>query len=229
MRECLQTAEIRAVLAAEEHLEPYLASHAAGCRECTREIAAMRRFEQRLSTAMEEMVTNALPPETLRAAREGLSLGRMSLLPRLIASGVGAAAVLLFASIGVAATGVGMVETFSQLTVPPVDVATLEREFTQCYITETVAVDREGSRSTIAVEQCLADAARDSDRFDDGVVVVLNRQATATASCLQQRGWDVEPALEPGGRFLVPPVAPPAGGDVRQYQSDLERCSDAPL
>jgi len=101
------------VLAAEEPLSPELSRHTAACTECTAGLAAGRRFEGNLEAAIDELITDALPPETLAAARMGAPTGRRWQLPRLVLSGVSAAALLLFAAVGVTATGAGVLDALT--------------------------------------------------------------------------------------------------------------------
>jgi hypothetical protein len=226
MRNCPRAAEVRAVLAAEDPLGPDLSDHARGCADCTAAIAQVRGFERRLQVVVDEMVTDALPPDTLSAARMGAVPTRTAVLPRFVVSGLVAAAVV-FAVVGVAATGSGIVEALARTDTPEVDPGVVPDQFTACYVAEAGARDPMGveAASTTVVELCLADASQDLDIVDYGIVVGLNREATAATACLQARGWNVAPVLEPGGRFLVPPVAAPAGSDQQRYARDVESCT----
>lgn len=104
MRRCARAEELREALAAEAPLDASLNAHVATCPECARIAAGARRFESRLDLAMAELVTDALPPSIVMAARTAPpAAGRRR--ARILASTILAAAVLGFAVIGAVATG----------------------------------------------------------------------------------------------------------------------------
>lgn len=224
MRNCRRLHEVHQALAAEEPLSAELAAHALACSECQGELAAARRLDNQLRAVIDERIEGALPPDTLMAASEPLRLPAARPTLRRLASGVAAVAITLFAVVGVAATGA----TLSGVLTGDgnVDPQGVLRAFTACY-TEEIHVASGGGASDFAVvvEQCLGD---ESDAFTTRgyqVVAVFNREAEAATACLRGRGWDIEPILEPGGRFLVPPPDPPAGADAERYHDDLDACS----
>lgn len=225
MRRCRQSEQLRQLLAAEERIGPELSRHAAGCAGCTAILAAARRFEGSLEAAIDELITDALPPETLAAARMGAPRGRKSQFPRLVFSGASAGVLLLFAAVGVAATGAGMMDRLGDRSVDSEGL--VYGQFSECYVTEVLARRTDQAPSvTTTVEHCLVDASGGALTGDYRAVAIINRETQATTTCLRERGWNVEAELEPGGRFLITPVSPPAGGNVQVYLRDMQHCSD---
>ena len=224
MRSCRRVHEVHEAVAANEPLAAELAAHVAACSECQVELAAARRIDHQLQAAIDARIQDALPPATLVAASDALRLPAARPTLRRLASGVAAVAITLFAVVGVAATGAslsGVITGNGNL-----DPDGVHRDFTACYTEEvhTASSDRAGDFAVV-VERCLGD---ESDSFTTRgyeVVAVFNREAEAATACLSGRGWDIEPVLEPGGRFLVPPPDPPAGEDAERYHDDLEACS----
>ena len=227
MRSCERADKVLVALVAEEPLDPDLSRHARDCADCTAVIAQARRFESRLPAAVDELITDAMPPDTLHAARLGMPSTRTSALPRVVLSGLTAAVVVLFAIVGVAATGAGVVSALTSQLAPAEDPEVVQREFTTCYIREAVVSSPggNGQAPTVIVELCLADASQALDVADYGIVVQLNREATAATACLQTRGWEVDPVLEPRGRFLIPPMSAPTGSEQQRYVRDVETCT----
>ena len=228
MRRCRRTIELRTALAAEEPLDRELSRHVGNCADCTAIAAQYRRFQQGLAVAVDELITDALPPETLWAARLTQVASSKSALPRLVLSGLSAAAVVLFAAVGVAATGAGIVGALTSGSMPAANPEAVQSVFTACYVEEAIISNAQGDAEaiTVTVERCLADASGGLDVVDNGIVVGLNRVAADTTACLRTRGWDVEAVLEPGGRFLVPPVLVPAGAQRPEYVRDVEICTE---
>lgn len=105
MRSCERAAELREALAAEEPLSDSLSSHASTCASCARTVAATRRFDAGLESAMSELVTDALPPETHAIARTVPTMAFRRPLPRMVLSVVVTAALAAFAAVGVIVTG----------------------------------------------------------------------------------------------------------------------------
>lgn len=227
MRSCDRADKVLRALVAEEPLDPDLSRHARDCADCTAVIAQARRFERGLHAAVDELITDAMPPDTLHAARLGMPSTRTSAFPRVVLSGLSAAVVVLFAIVGVAATGAGVVGALTSQLAPAADPDVVQREFTTCYIREAVVSSPGGNGQApmVIVERCLADASQALDVVGSGIVVRLNREATAVSVCLQTRGWEVEPVLEPRGRFLIPPVSSP-GGEQQRYVHDVEACAE---
>ncbi len=225
MRRCRQREQLTSALAAEEPISRELSGHAASCADCTAVLAAGRRFEGHLQAAMDQLITDALPPETLAAARMGAPAGRRSQLPRLVLSGLSAAALLLFAAVGVAATGVGVLGALADRS--PVTEGELRHgNFSECYVTEVLARGHDhASGETATVEHCLVDVSGGTLTGDYEAVAIINREAEETSACLRARGWDIEPELEPDGRFLIPPASPPTGGDDELYLRDMQACA----
>lgn len=211
-------------MAAEEQLSRELSEHAASCTECTSVLAAGRRFEGHLEAAIDQLITDALPLETLAAARMGAPAGRRSQLPRLVVSGVSAAVLLLFAAVGVAATGAGVLDALADRA-PVAEDELLHGDISECYVTEAVRGTDHASSVTTAVEHCLVNASGGRLVVYYQAVAIINREAEETSACLRARGWDVEPELEPGGRFLIPPFSPPSGNDEELYLHDMQACS----
>lgn len=221
MHSCPRAEEVRRLLAAEEALSRELVGHVADCTIC----GALSARERQLDAAIDDLVTDALPPETLIAARQPLQVMRVSPALRLIGSGVAAVAIALFAVVGVAASGLVLTGVWS---VPGTgaDPEALQRDFTACYVDDAHApdVERAGDFSVV-VQHCLGDASDDLTGLDFEIVTVFNRDAEAVTACLRDRGWQVDPVLEPGGRFLVPPPNAPSGGEAERYHDDLDACS----
>ena len=224
MRNCPRVHDVHEAVAAEEALSAELAAHASGCSECQVELAAARRLDNELQAAIDARVEDALPPDTLTAAAEPLRLPAARQPVRRLGFGMAVVAIAAFAVVGVAATGTSLSEALTGR--GNVDPDSVHRAFTACYNEELdTGSGADASDFAVVVEHCLGD---ESDAFTTRgyeVVAVFNSEAEAATACLRGRGWDLDPVLEPGGRFLVPPPDPPAGGDVERYHDDLDACS----
>ncbi len=229
MRSCGRLAELLTALDAEEPFGPDLSAHVGTCAECNSTLSCYRRIERDLTAAVGRMITDAMPADTVHAARLGVFGDRVSVLPKLIFSGVSAATLLLFAAIGIAATSAGVVGALTRPRTSGPNPNVVQGEFEACYVQEAQAFEVAASRNvTVTVERCLADASEDLDVADYGIVIALNRVAVTTSACLRTQGWKVQPVLESKERFLVPPAMPPADGDQERYLRDVQSCTAEP-
>lgn len=113
MRSCPQSADLRTAVAAEEELSPTLAAHVAACHECAAVWVGARRFESGLDAAVNELVTDALPPTTVAAAR---SAPRASSRPPWAGMALGVIATVglaAFAAVGVLTVAGSLSDTVS--------------------------------------------------------------------------------------------------------------------
>ena len=134
MRRCPCSEELRQALAAEEPLTPGLAAHVAACATCSNTSAAARRFDARLDAAVAGLVTDALPPTTAVAARMAPHATRRRSTPGTLASTLLAGAFVVFAAVGVVATGVSISDAIRSGSAADPEASEPDLDRVDCYV-----------------------------------------------------------------------------------------------
>lgn len=184
MRRCPRSEEIRQSLAAEEPLAPGLAAHVAACAECANAKAAARRYDARLSAAMTDLVTDALPPITVMAARMAPRATRRRLTPGTVVSTVIAGAFVVFAAVGVVTTGVSISDAMRSGAAADPEAPEQDLDRVDCYLGGSmveVTVERiggAGPEGTVAY--CFGVEELDADR--DAAMTCAESEAAAAAA-----------------------------------------------
>lgn len=134
MRSCPRAEELREAVAAEEPLTPGLVAHVAACADCSAMSGVARRFDARLDAAVADLVTDALPPTTATAARMAPHATRRRMTPGTLASTVVAGAFVIFAAVGVVATGASISDAMRSGSFAGPDAPEPDLDRIDCYI-----------------------------------------------------------------------------------------------
>lgn len=134
MRSCSRAEEVRQGLAAEEPMAPDLAAHVTECADCANVGAAVRRFEARLDTAVADLVTDALPPNTAIAARMAPHATRRRPTPGKLAGTLLAGAFVAFAVVGVVATAASISDAMRSGSASEPEAREADLDRVDCYV-----------------------------------------------------------------------------------------------
>lgn len=184
MRRCERSDELRQALAAQEPVAPALAAHVAACSECSRVSAAIRRFDARLDAALADLVTDALPPTTALAARLAPHATRRSPTLGTLASTVLAGAFVIFAVVGVVATGASISDAVRSGSAAEPEASEPDLERVDCYVGGSVVkvtverVGGTGPEGTVAY--CFGVETPGADR--QAAMICAQSRARAAAS-----------------------------------------------
>jgi len=175
---------VRQALAAEEPIAPGLAAHVAACADCSNVRAAARRFDARLDAAVADLVTDALPSTTAMAARMAPHATRRRPTPGTLLSTVMAGALVIFAVVGVVATGASISDAMRTGAVADPDAPGPDLDRVDCYVGGSiveVTVERvvgAGLGGTVAY--CFAVEQVDADR--EAAIACARSAADAAAA-----------------------------------------------
>lgn len=218
MRRCPRSEELRRTLAAEEPMAPDLAAHVTGCAECSRVSAGLRRFGARLDAAVADLVTDALPPTTAVAARMAPHTTRRRPTPGSLAGTLLAGAIVIFAAVGVVATGASLTEAMrgGSAAVPEPPEADLDR--VDCYI--------DGAMVEVTVERVGASGPEGTVAYCFGTQRVdVDRQAAIQCAQSTARAAAARVARESPGNSAIPA----AGDDGGSRACSLIEGTDRPV
>ena len=191
MRRCPRSDEVRQSLAAEEPLAPDLAAHVAACADCTKASAAARRFDARLDAAVADLVTDALPPTTVVAARMAPHALRRRSTFGTLASTLLAGAFVVFAVVGVVATGASISDAVRSGSTAEPEAPQPDLDRVDCYVGGSiveVTVERIGDTGTEGmVAYCFGIEPPVADR-QAATVCAQSRARAAAARVAREAG-----------------------------------------
>lgn len=208
MRRCPRSEDLHRTLAADEPLAPELAAHLPGCATCSRASAAVRRFDAQMDAALAGLVTDALPPSTVIAARMAPPATRRRPTSFTVASTLVAGAFVVFAAVGIVATLSSISNAMRSGSAGAPDASAPDLDRVDCYVGGSIVevtvgrVGAAGSEDTVAY--CFGVESPTGDRE----ARLQCAQAAAAASAARR----AQESEEPGA---TPAVDPPEANAMR--------------
>ena len=224
MRRCPRSEELRQALAAQVPLTSGLAEHVAACAVCAKISAAARRFDARLDAAVADLVTDALPPTTAMAARMAPNATRRRPTPGTLASTLLAGAFVIFAAVGVAATGASLSDAMRSGSAVEPEATDSDLDRVDCYIGGAmveVTVERTGGVGPEDVVAYCFEVQTVADR-EAAMICAQSTAGAAAARAARESAEAGDPvAVDVGaGNTLACELAEGADGSERPIEAD---------